>query len=89
MNELISLLTDGRSRTLEMLAEELNTSIDDIRRKIEFLEQSGIICRVITGVAACSGCSHKGACAGGSSTCAGCIPEGGFNNMGIVWELKK
>ena len=46
MEELLNLLTDGRSRTIEMLAGELHTSTDDVLRKIEFLERSRLIRRV-------------------------------------------
>jgi hypothetical protein len=48
MEQLLNLLSDGRSRTIEMLAAELNTSFDDVCRKIEFLERTGIIKRVAT-----------------------------------------
>ena len=48
MEELLALLKDGRSRSVEMLAAELNTTFDDVCRKIEFLERSGIIKRVAT-----------------------------------------
>ena len=48
MQQLLNLLSDGRSRTIEMLAGELNTTTDDIMRKIDFLERSKIIRRVPT-----------------------------------------
>lgn len=48
MEELLKLLSDGRSRTIEMLAGELHTTTDDILRKIDFLERSKIIRRVAT-----------------------------------------
>ena len=47
MEELLNLLRDGHSRSIEMLAAELNTSIDDIIRRIEFLERAGMIRRVL------------------------------------------
>ncbi|MBQ7606240.1 MAG: ferrous iron transport protein A [Firmicutes bacterium] len=31
----------------------------------------------------CSGCSG---CSGGTA-CSGCMPEGGFKNMGAMWEV--
>lgn len=37
---------DGRSRTLEMLAIELDTSVEKVERDIEFLENAGLIRRV-------------------------------------------
>ena len=86
MEELISLLSDGRSRTIEMLAKELNTSTDDVLRKIDFLEQSNIIRRVATSYSKkCSGCSNGGSC--NSKACVACMPKGGFKNMGMMWEV--
>ncbi|MCR5284633.1 MAG: hypothetical protein K6D95_03445 [Treponema sp.] len=106
MEQLLQLLTDGRSRTIEMLAAELHTTSDDILRKIDFLERSKIIRRVASSypenetlltagknpVPVCSG--HCTSCAGcshgkGKSHCTSCMPEGGFKNMGIMWEIVK
>ena len=88
MEELLNLLTDGRSRTIEMLAGELGRTTDDILRKIDFLERSKIIRRVATSYSKkCTGCSHGGNC--GSQACAACMPKGGFKNMGIMWEVIK
>jgi len=95
MEELLNLLRDGHSRSIEMLAEELNTSTDDINRRIEFLERSGLIRRVLNIKNDCShGCKggHCPGCKAGagksdSSPCKGCLPEGGFKNMGEMWEV--
>ena len=46
MNELLNLLKDGHARTTLMLASELHTTQADIRRKLEFLENAGIIKRI-------------------------------------------
>ena len=106
MNELLKLLSDGRSRTIEMLAAELHTTSDDILRKIDFLERSKIIRRIATSYpenetvltagknptpvcaghcSSCAGCSHGK----GKSHCDSCMPEGGFKNMGQMWEVVK
>ena len=88
MEELLQLLSDGRSRTIEMLAGELDTTTDDILRKIDFLERSKIIRRVATSYSKkCAGCSHGVNC--GSQACAACMPKGGFKNMGMMWEVIK
>ena len=95
MEQLLTLLHDGHSRSIEMLAEELNTTTDDINRRIEFLERAGIIRRVLNIKNDCShGCSgsHCPGCKAhgdkaGSSACKGCLPEGGFKNMGEMWEV--
>ena len=88
MEELLLLLKDGHARTLEMLANELNTDVDDIKRKLEYLEMVGAIKRVSFG--ACNG--HKcSECAlhshSDGAPCKGCLPDGGFKNMGEMWEV--
>ena len=95
MNELLNLLRDGHSRSIEMLAAELNTTTDDIIRRIEFLEHSGMIRRVLNIKNDCSQGCKGGHCPGckahagnsGSTPCKGCLPEGGFKNMGEMWEV--
>jgi len=103
LEELLDLLKDGHARTIEGLAMELHTDTDDVGRKLEFLEMQGIIKKVISSANGCNGCSgcaggaaaHAGAsthagecsCGGGASTCKGCMPEGGFQNMGQMWEV--
>ncbi len=89
MNELLALLKDGKSRTPEMLAAELHTSIENVERDIDFLERSGVIRRISFADPqnlshSCNGCSG---CGTGNKTCAGCMPEGGFQNMGKMYEV--
>ena len=88
MEELIRLLQDGRARTIPMLASEMHTSISDVSRKIEYLEHIGAIRRVFGGASNCSGC--KGCTtSGGGKACKSCLPDGGFQNMGQMWEVVK
>ena len=108
MEELLKLLSDGYSRTIEMLAAELHTTTDDVMRRIDFLERSKIIRRVATSYpktetlctagksqissclehgSSCSGCSHGGSCS--AHSCSACMPDGGFKNMGVMWEVIK
>lgn len=89
MNELIELLRDGKSRTPEMLADELHTSVEVVMRNIEFLERAGIIKRITFSDCQSSGHSCEGCsgCGTGKKTCKGCMPENGFQNMGIMWEV--
>ena len=83
MRELLELLKDGRARSIEMFAAELHTTVEDIRRRIEYLERTGLIHRVSLNSSgcggSCSGCDGK--------TCAGCMPKDGFQNMGEMWEV--
>jgi ligand-binding sensor protein len=88
MEELIELLKDGHARSVELLAMELKTDTDDVRRKLEYLEYTGVIKRVnlqVRKCASCNGCSGNGE--SGCETCKGCLPEGGFKNMGEMWEV--
>lgn len=86
MERLLELLKDGRSRTLEMIAAELGITMEQLDRDMEFLERSGIIKRIDLSGAGASSCAGCSGCPGGE-TCPGCMPEGGFKNMGIMWEV--
>ncbi len=89
MEELIGLLQDGRSRSVEMLAMELGISVEKVKRDIDFLERSGVI-RRITFSASCGAGHSCGGCSGcgtGNQACAACMPKGGFQNMGVMWEI--
>jgi len=86
MEKLLDLLKDGHARTLEMLASELDTDIDDIKRKLEYLEKIGVIRKSFNpscGAGKCSECAMHS----GSAPCKGCLPDGGFKNMGEMWEV--
>jgi len=89
MEELIKLLKDGKSRTIEMLAMELGTSVENVKREIEFLEHSNVIKRIDFSQSSSCGHSCEGCrgCGTGKKTCSGCMPEGGFQNMGMMWEV--
>ncbi len=87
MKKLLELLKDGNSRTIELLAAELETTPEDVRRKIDFLERMGVIQRSGFSVSArcggnCGGCESAAAC-------KGCIPKNAPQNMGDMWEVKK
>lgn len=86
MEELLELLKDGRARTLEMLASEMKTNTEDMKRKIEYLENMGIIKSSFhpsCGAGKCAECAMHS----GTAPCKGCLPEGGFKNMGQMWEV--
>jgi predicted DNA-binding transcriptional regulator YafY len=84
MQELLTLLKDGKSRSMAMIAAELNMSEAQVQRDIEFLERSGVIRRIeFSMCGSCSGCSSGD----GPKTCPGCMPDGGFKNMGVMWEI--
>ncbi len=86
MEKLIELLKDGRSRSIEMLATELGTSVEIVNREIEFLEMAGVIKRIDMSARGCGGGSCSG-CDSKEKGCASCMPEGGFRNMGVMWEI--
>ncbi len=91
MQELLNLLKDGHARTTHMLASELHTTPDDIRRKLEYMEHMGVIRRISLTSASCGGscqgCSSDSK--NGKSACSGCIPGAELLNMGEMWEVVK
>ena len=98
MEKLLELLKDGHARTPEQLAIELSTSVDDVKRQMEYLENMGIIRKVsfqVKGCETCSGCpagKKNDECSitvtsFEAAPCKGCLPDGGFKNMGQMWEV--
>lgn len=87
MEALLELLKDGKSRSTEMIAEELGLSVSQVKRSILYLEQMNMIRRIDLSSAGGSSCAGCSGCNTGSATCSGCVPEGGFQNMGIMWEV--
>ncbi len=90
MQKLLELLKDGKCRTVQMLASELKTSVEDVKRRMEYLENMGIIRKVpMTSDQKCSGdCTGCKECYGqGRAPCKGCIPENADRNMGNLWEV--
>ena len=77
MRDLLALLSDGRARTEKLLAIELNTTVEDVKRQIEYLEHMGIIRRV--DMSCCNG--------GCGGDCNKCAPKDGFKNMGEMYEI--
>ena len=87
MKELLALLKDGNSRTVENLASELGTTPSDIDRRLEYLEHIGMIRRVFfSAEAKCRSCSGCG-CSGCDAVCKGCMPDNVSDNMGEMWEI--
>ncbi len=90
MNELLNMLKDGNTRSVEHMSAELDTSTEDIERMLEYMENMGILKRTDLGKIGCTDCSTCPGCDPGTcanSPCAGCMPEGGFKNMGVIWEI--
>jgi len=87
MEKLIKLLSDGNARSLTELALELNTDVKDVRRKIEYLERIGVIRKVSFSLCESGKCAECTAHSG-DGPCKGCMPEGGFKNMGEMWEVR-
>ena len=91
MEELLELLRDGNAKTTTQLAMHLHTSIEDIKRKLEYLEMIGKIKRVKMSAASCGGCSGCHGCDSGNEqehkNCSGCMPSEELMNMGEMWEV--
>lgn len=88
MEELLELLRNSNTRTIEELAVLLDTSTDDVLRRLEYLEMTGVIKNdsLFPTEKGCDGC--KG-CEGGPAACKGCIPPDVAANMGKVWKVVK
>lgn len=86
MDKLLELLKDGHVRTIFQLSEELNTTVSDVERKLEYMEHMGIIRKVKMNNPSCSGCSG---CSSkeGSGSCPSCMPNASLINMGTMWEV--
>ncbi len=96
MDKLLELLKDGHARTTFMLAKELHTTSDDIKRKLEYMENMGIIKRVAIDMpscsGSCSGCVSYDSCTVPSDekvNCPSCMPSQELLNMGEIWEVVK
>lgn len=76
MTELLDLLKDGRARSVEELALSLKTNVEDVRRRMEYLEHAGYLRRV-------GSCGHS--CSGCSSHCGGGLTAG----LPVMWEIKR
>ena len=92
MRELIELLRDGHARTTKLLAIELKTSEEDVKRQIEYLTNIGVIKKVDMSCGCGTGCGSSGSCGGASgsgncNSCSSCLPDGGFKNMGEMYEV--
>lgn len=88
MEELLELLKDGNTKTPEEIAGILDTTVENVKRQIEYLEKTGMIKSVshlpTEKGKSCRGCSG---CEGGPAACKGCIPPEELYNMGKVWEV--
>ncbi len=90
MRELIELLKDGHARTTKLLAIELGTSEADVKRQIEYLTNIGVIRKVDMSCSCGGSCGKEGRDAhshGNCGNCSSCLPEGGFKNMGEMYEV--
>ena len=84
MEKLLELLKDGRSRTLEMLADELDTDTADVSRMLSYLENIGAIRKVSLSSSNCH-CGSGSKCS--AAECKGCMPQNAAQNMGDMWEV--
>lgn len=75
MTRLLELMKDGRAWSIEALAEKLDTTEEDVRRQMDYLERLGFLRRV-------GGCGHN--CKGCSAHCGAGI---GLSGMPVFWEV--
>lgn len=75
MTKLLALLKDGRARSVELLAQELHTSPEDIKRQMEYLERMGYLRRVVACGQDCKGCAGN------------CGSAGSLSDAPVFWEI--
>ena len=75
MIKLLRLMEEGHAWSVEALAARLNTTPDDAKRQIEFLERSGYLRRI-------TGCGYE--CKGCSSHCGSVL---GKTGLPVFWEV--
>ena len=75
MTKLLALLKDGTARSVELLAQELGTSTEDVKRQMEYLERMGYLRRVVACGQDCKGCS--GSCASANA----------LSGAPVFWEI--
>ena len=89
MEELLKLLKDSNTRTIEEIARALETTVEDVNRQIEYLERIGMI-KSITLLPTDRGCGDCNGCNGcnkSPAACKGCIPPGVEYSIGKAWEV--
>lgn len=75
MEEILDLMKEGKAWSVEALARQLHTTPEDIRRKMEYLEQMGYLKKT-------EACGHH--CSGCTSHCSDGISD---ENMPVFWEV--
>ena len=79
MTGLLRLLKEGRAWSVEELAGRLETSQEDIRRQVEYLEHTGFLRRLDSMGRCAAGC--------GSACGSGCTRGLGMSGMPVMWEV--
>ena len=79
MTGLLRLLKEGRAWSVEELAGRLETSQEDIRRQVEYLEHTGFLRRLDSMGRGAAGC--------GSACGSGCTRGLGMSGMPVMWEV--
>lgn len=75
--ELLEILKNDSSYSIEMLAEKLNTRPEQIRSALQYLETLGYIKKV----------NVRSSCQGNCKHCNGCQVQG-TGTMPCMWELE-
>ncbi len=95
MKLLMDKLREGEGHSTLMLANEMHTTVEDVQRTLEYLERIGVLKKTELGkfecggnCSSCSGCSSHSRNSGKKGPCKGCLPENGFNTMGVIWQVQ-
>lgn len=76
MTEILNILIEGQTRSLQEVADLLETEIPIVKAQLEFLERQGYIQRAVLNTECSQGCHG----------CKGCSQS---TAASVMWELAK
>lgn len=77
MIKLLELIKNGESWSLEDISIHMHTTVEDVKRQLEYLEHMGIVSKVLSCQTECRNCK------------ASCDLGLGRTNMPVFYELVK
>ncbi|MGI6690793.1 MAG: hypothetical protein ACOX63_08160 [Christensenellales bacterium] len=81
--ELICLLSSGKTYSQSELAWELGVSTETLKGFMNYLSENGMLSQVLLSPE--QDCQGKACCVG----CKGCIAKKAYGQLPVMWELKE
>ncbi len=75
LSEILNLIKNGKSCTIQQLAEHLEASPEEVQRSIEYLEYLGYIQKISVESGCCNSCKN----------CHGCDKR--LTQMPVIWKI--